>query len=70
MMDPLTGAVLNPAEIYQMTDEMLIACEEWLPRWVENGEMMRAKQRIADAKANGTYIPNNKGYKGACPLVK
>ena len=67
MMDPLTGAVLNTPEICQMTDEMLIATEKWLPRWVENGEIERAKKRIADAKANGTFIPTNKGYKGACP---
>lgn len=35
MMDPLTGAVLNPPEIWQMTDEMLIAQEEWLPQYSE-----------------------------------
>ena len=70
MMDPLTGAVLNTAEINQLADEMLISCEEWLPLWVKNGEMARAKQRIADAKANGTYIPTNMGYKGACPFIK
>ncbi len=69
MMDPLTGAVLNTKEINQMTDEMLISCEEWLPRWVANGEMQRAKQRIADAKANGTFIPVDKEYKG-CALVR
>ena len=51
MMDPLTGAVLNTAEINQLADEMLISCEEWLPLWVKNGEMARAKQRISDSKA-------------------
>jgi len=70
MMDPLTGAVLNTKEICQMTDEMLIGTEQWLPRWVANGEIERAKKRIADAKANGTYIPTNKDYKGACPIVR
>jgi len=33
MMDPLTGAVLNPPEIWEMTDEMLVAQEEWLPQY-------------------------------------
>ena len=35
MMDPLTGAVLNPPEICEMTDEMLIAQEEWLPQYAK-----------------------------------
>lgn len=33
MMDPLTGAVLNPPEIWELTDEMLIAQEQWLPQY-------------------------------------
>ena len=33
LMDPLTGAVCNPPEIWQMIDEMLIAQEEWLPQY-------------------------------------
>lgn len=35
MMDPLTGAVLNPPEIWEMTDEMLLAQEEWLPQYAK-----------------------------------
>jgi alpha-galactosidase len=45
MMDPLTGAVCAPAEIDQMTDEMLVACEEWLPQYAE--EIKKAKKRLA-----------------------
>lgn len=45
MMDPLTGAVLDPNEIWQMTDEMLVAGEEWLPQY---------KEAIAKAKENLT----------------
>ncbi len=33
MMDPLTGAVCNPPEIEQMTREMLVAQEKWLPQY-------------------------------------
>ena len=29
--DPLVGAVCNPEEIWQMTDEMLVAQAQWLP---------------------------------------
>ncbi len=30
--DPLVGAVCNPEEVWQMTDEMLVAQAEWLPQ--------------------------------------
>lgn len=63
MMDPLTGAVCNTKEIVQMADEMLIACAEWLPLWKK--EIEKAKERISNAKANGTYIPVKDGYEGA-----
>ncbi|SFP84241.1 FGGY family carbohydrate kinase [Salibacterium halotolerans] len=33
MMDPLTGAVCSPPEIWQMTDEMLTAQKAWLPQY-------------------------------------
>jgi alpha-galactosidase len=33
LMDPLVGAVCTPAEISQMTDEMLIAQAQWLPQY-------------------------------------
>lgn len=51
MMDPLTGAVCAPPEISQMTDEMLVALEEWLPQY---------KKAIVEAKkrpAAGNLIP-------------
>ena len=44
MMDPLTGAVCTPAEIFQMVDEMLVAQERWLPQYAE--EIARAKKRL------------------------
>ena len=34
--DPLTGAVCNPEEIWQMTDEMLVAQARWLPQYQEH----------------------------------
>lgn len=60
MMDPLTGAVCNPPEIWQMIDEMLVAQEQWLPQY---------KEAIAQAKENlaGERIPT-KDYKGAARL--
>ncbi|AIE87797.1 alpha-glucosidase/alpha-galactosidase [Fimbriimonas ginsengisoli] len=45
MMDPLTGAVCNPPEIWQMADEMLIAGEAWLPQYSD--AISAAKERLA-----------------------
>lgn len=58
MMDPLVGAVLNPPEIWQMTDEMLVAEERWLPQYAK--AIAEAKERLA----SGKLIPT-KNYKGA-----
>lgn len=44
MMDPLIGAVCNPNEIWQMTDELLVVLEEWLPQY--KSAIQDAKQRL------------------------
>lgn len=62
MMDPLTGAVCNPPEIWQLVDEMLVAQEQWLPQYGKAIES--AKKRLAKGKS----IPTNDGYKGAARL--
>ncbi len=59
LMDPLTGAVCNPPEIWQMIDEMLIAQESWLPQYTN--AIKAAKERVAQ----GGLIPTNEGYMGA-----
>ena len=43
--DPLVGAVCDPDEIWQMTDEMLVAQAEWLPQYRE--QIPAARQRMA-----------------------
>ena len=62
MMDPLTGAVCNPPEIWQMVDEFLIAQEKWLPQYGE--AIGAAKTRLKD----GFSIPVREGYRGAARL--
>jgi alpha-galactosidase len=52
--DPLVGAVCNPEEIWQMTDEMLVAQEQWLPNFT--AEISPAKNRLDDAVRNGTRV--------------
>ncbi len=59
LMDPLTGAVCNPPEVWQMIDEMLAAEAEWLPQYKDGIEA--AKERLT----KGNLIPTNDGYRGA-----
>jgi alpha-galactosidase len=47
MMDPLVGAVCDPEEISQMTDEMLVAQAKWLPQY--RRELPKAIKRLASA---------------------
>lgn len=48
MMDPLTGAVCTPPEIWQMVDEMLVAQEQWLPQY--DKAIAAAKKRLKKGK--------------------
>jgi alpha-galactosidase len=52
--DPLTGAVCNPEEIWQMTDELLVAQAKWLPQFRK--EIPAARKRLADHVKNGTRV--------------
>ena len=61
--DPLTGAVCDPEEIWQMTDEMLVAQAEWLPQYQGNGSIAGAK-----AEASGTRVKTMEGFAGMARL--
>lgn len=52
--DPLIGAVCNPEEVWQMTDEMLVAQAQWLPQY--QGEIAGAKERLEQAERNSTRV--------------
>jgi len=52
--DPLVGAVCNPEEVWQMTDEMLEAQGKWLPQY--KSELAKAKSRLATHERNGTRV--------------
>ena len=52
--DPLIGAVCTPEEVWQMTDEMLVAQAQWLPQYA--GEIQAAARRLDDAVQNGTRV--------------
>jgi alpha-galactosidase len=65
MMDPLVGAVCDPEEVSQMTDEMLVAEAKWLPQYRD--EVPKARQRLARAKRRGEYR-GTKRWRGAARL--
>jgi len=62
MMDPLTGAVCNPPEIWQLADELLVAQAKWLPQY--KTAIAAAKKRLA----KGPLLPTREGYQGAARL--
>ncbi|MBN1808589.1 MAG: alpha-glucosidase/alpha-galactosidase [Planctomycetes bacterium] len=50
--DPLTAAVCNPPEIWQLVDEMLVAQSQWLPQYRRS--IAGARRRLASEKPLGT----------------
>ena len=52
--DPLVGAVCNPEEVWQMTDEMLVAQARWLPQFMDAASV--ARQNLDAAKRNGVRV--------------
>ncbi len=54
--DPLSAAVCEPEEIWQMVDEMLVAGREWLPNY-EATSIDAAADRLSKHEAAGTRVP-------------
>ena len=52
--DPLIGAVCNPEEVWQMTDEMLVAQAQWLPQY--QADVAPAQERLRKAEIDGTRV--------------
>ncbi|GHO86314.1 alpha-glucosidase/alpha-galactosidase [Dictyobacter formicarum] len=52
--DPLVGAVCNPEEVWQLTDEMLVAQAQWLPQY--QAAIPQAQARLEAAVQNGTRV--------------
>jgi alpha-galactosidase len=53
--DPLVGAVCNTEEVWQMTDEMLVAQAQWLPNYSAEA-IEAARARLAAHEADGTRV--------------
>ena len=65
--DPLVAAVCNPEEIWQMTDEMLVAEAEWLPNYTQES-ISDAQQRLSNHEKNGTRVALRENWQGAARL--
>ena len=52
--DPLVGAVCDPEEVWQMTDEMLVAQAQWLPQYAAS--VGPARERLVMHEADGTRV--------------
>ena len=63
--DPLTGAICNPEEIWQPTDDMLVAQAEWLPNYADS--IPAARERLAAHERNGTRVALRE-WRGAARL--
>ena len=65
LLDPLTGAVCNPPEVWQMVDEMLITQAEWLPQYKDSIKEIKKQWNLAAAQ-NKLIPPKN--FTGAARL--
>jgi alpha-galactosidase len=63
--DPLVGAVCNPEEVWQMTDEMLLAQAQWLPQYRD--DIPEARKRLEEAARTGTRV-RLRDWQGAARL--
>ena len=52
--DPLSAAVCNPEEIWQLTDEMLVAQAAWLPQYAT--QIPAAQARLETAQKSGKRV--------------
>ena len=64
--DPLVAAVCDPEEIWQMTDEMLVAQAQWLPNYAAD-DIAAAKARLEAHEQNGTRV-ELRDWRGAARL--
>ncbi len=53
LLDPLVGAVCDPPEVWQMTDELLVAQARWLPQY--RRAIPAARRRFAGERKLGRY---------------
>lgn len=65
--DPLIAAVCNPEEVWQMTDEMLLAQSKWLPNY-STSAIKSAQERLNQHDIDGTRAALREDWQGAARL--
>jgi len=60
LLDPLTSAVCNPDEVWQMTDDLLLAQAEWLPQYQDYISELRANRPKRITPAASAADPANR----------
>lgn len=65
--DPLVAAVCNTEEVWQLTDEMLVAQARWLSNYSQDA-IHAARQRLIDHETNGTRVKLREEWRGAARL--
>jgi alpha-galactosidase len=63
--DPLTAAVCNPEEVWQMVDELLVAQAAWLPQYEASGAVEAARRALARHEAAGTRVRRRMQWRGS-----
>jgi alpha-galactosidase len=53
--DPLIAAVCTPEEVWQLTDELLLAQAKWLPNYSQT-DIEAARARLECHEAEGTRV--------------
>jgi alpha-galactosidase len=66
--DPLVGAICNPEEVWQLTDELLVAQAEWLPQYVTKGSTDDAAMRLETAERLGMRVKTDATSRGAARI--
>jgi alpha-galactosidase/6-phospho-beta-glucosidase family protein len=66
--DPLVGAVLNPDEVWQMVDEMLVAGEAWLPQYAAEIPAARERLRRSQEPRRGSGTSTRRAIRGVDEL--
>ncbi len=64
--DPLSGAVCNPEEIWQMTDDLLVTQSRWLPQF--KAGVAAARRRLKAQEKDGSRVKTKPHWKGAARL--
>jgi len=59
--DPLTAAVCDSEEVWQMADEMLVAQQRWLPQYAEEAPLAAARLKAHEKEGTRVRLKTTRG---------